>query len=562
MPRDIEANAVINDKSKAGLDSFERNVRQTGKNVQKEFDKFGKGLGDSLISSVGAISPRMAQRLSAAFGDSAKLGAPLLISGISASLPVLSGLIGAAVTGGAAGLGIIGGVALAARDARVQKAGKELGAKLLSGLTDRAGSFITPVLRSLDIVENAFNESGDTIKRIFTNSAKLVEPLASTLAGLGQDLIEGLDIAVSRAGPVMDSLNRGLAGTGEAIKSLLDDVTRNADGNAKVLDSTFKSLNYTIEGLGKALYGLSEVFSFLDSVMPLSLFETLENVLERVGVAGGNQSQWIEPTTEDLIRLGAQEQLTAKSTQAMEKALRDNARAAQEAASAQRSLFDDTTRVGQAMDDAKESVKKNGKTLDENTEKGRNNRNAISNLASAMNGYRTNLEKSGASAATVSKVMESQRGTLYRVALQMTGNKTKARELTNALLGVPKKTNTESKLNTQKAKQEARNYVNNSLGAIPRNVTTTVSVNVNTSRLNAVENRLQRLQNSGYYAAAGSWIGHAAGQMSRTAPATQVFATVENRVYLDGAPFRSFVDRRVQASEAKAAHKARYGGRH
>ena len=181
MARDIEANATIHDKSSEGLDKFSENVKKTGKKTQKEFERFGKSSGDSFIKSVGSVSPKLAGKIASSLGDGAKLGAPLILSaiggGLAAGLPAISGLIGAAVTGGAAGAGILGGVALAAQDSRVKAAGTQLGNNLLTGLQDRAGSFIQPVLGSIDILQDKFLETGDTIERIFQNSS--FPPIAS-----------------------------------------------------------------------------------------------------------------------------------------------------------------------------------------------------------------------------------------------------------------------------------------------------------------------------------------------------------------------------------------------
>src|SRR3954464_2826134 len=112
MARDIEAEVKVKDGTKPGLDSVERRFKESGKKIEKEYDRFGKSSGDKILNGIGAISPMLAKRLSSAFGDAASLGAPLLVSGVAAALPGLSALVGAAVSGGAAGLGIIGGVAL------------------------------------------------------------------------------------------------------------------------------------------------------------------------------------------------------------------------------------------------------------------------------------------------------------------------------------------------------------------------------------------------------------------------------------------------------------------
>src|SRR5262249_32030318 len=53
-------------------------------------------------------------------------------------------------------------------------------------------------------------------------------------------------------------------------------------------------------------------------------------------------------------------------------------------AQAGHSLFDSTTDVAQATADSVKSLKENGKTLDANTQKGRNNREALSQLGDTL----------------------------------------------------------------------------------------------------------------------------------------------------------------------------------
>lgn len=558
MARDIEAEVKVKDGTKPGLDSVERRFRESGKKIEKEYDRFGKSSGDKILRAVGAVSPQLAKRLSAAFGDAASLGAPLLISGVAAAMPGLSALVGAAVTGGAAGLGIVGGVALAARDARVKAAGTNLAATLLAGLSDRAGTFVQPVLNSIKIMEDAFARSGDKLESIFSKSSRFVEPLAATLAGVGENLISGLELAVGRAGPVMDALNRGLQGTGEAIESFIDDVTSNSAANAAILEQTFASLNTTIVVVGEALGGLADIFGFLNSVMPLSVLTTIN---ELFGVTAENARKTGSGTfgaAEGIRDVGDAAKIAETDARLFNKALEDNARAARDASAAQASLFDDATRVGEAFDNAREAAKKNGASLDANSKKGRANRDALSQLAGALNKTREDFAKTGASAGAVTGKLNTQRGQLIKVINSMGTTGAAARALADKLLGI-KNRNVSVKVNAAGAAQTAKE-VRLGIEAI-HSKTVTVSVNVNASRLASVERRLARV-GGGFAGLTDSFGLTAPGQLSRTGGPLEVISTVENHISLDGKPFRNYVDNRLRASEAKDRHRRRYGGRH
>lgn len=558
MARDIEADAVINDKSAAGLKKFEDNVRKSGKKVEKDYETLGKRTGESLIKGIGAFSPKLAKAVAEGVGDAGKLGGPLLITGIAAALPVLSGLVGAAVTGGAAGAGIIGGIAIVSRDSRVKAAGEQLGQNLLGGLTARAGSFVQPVLNSIEIIETKFLESGDTIESIFQNSAKLVEPLAESLGNAGQSLLEGIEIATSRAEPVVDSFGKGIEGTGEAIKSVFDELSQNGEANALVLDRAFSSLNGTITALGPVLNGITSTFAAIDTVLPLDGVFGLKRRFDELNDAGTNVGTWVDPATDGAIRVGASMEAAAKDTELYNKALEDNARAAESAADAQSNLFTDATKAGAALDNAKRAAKENGDTLSVNTKKGRDNRQALSDLAGAYNGYRDNMIKAGSSVSTLNGTLATQRANFIKVAVSMGAPKAEAARLAAQLLKIPSP-KPKVTLNTAGVASQARN-AREEIANI-KGKTVNVTVNVNASRLAAVEARLARLQRAGYNNAGMSFAQTAPGQTSRVGGAAPIQVTSAVAVSLDGQPFRSYTQHAIDTRDQRNRFREKVGKR-
>lgn len=558
MARDIEADAVIHDKSAAGLSKFEQNIRSSNRRIEKDYKSLGEKSGNALLKGVGLVSPRLAKDLAGALGDGARLGTPLLLSGITGALPALSGLIGSAVTGGAAGAGIIGGVLLATQDSRVKAAGTQLGANLLSGLTERAGSFVQPVLQSIDLIEAKFLESGDTIKNIFESTSGLLVPLVDSVGNATQSVLEGIETAAGRSGPVMDSVGRGIELLGSSVEQVFDDLSANGEANAAVLAATFDGLSGTIELVGSALGGITYIFGEFDKIAPLSLFTSLNMLFGETEEEATASAAAVQRQSDVMQRGGLTLEQYEKDQQLVNKALEDNARAAEAAEQAQQGLFGAVTSAGAALDAAKKSAKENGKTLSENTEKGRENRGALDQLASSFKAVREQQEKTGAGANVLNGTIGRQRKAFYDVALSMTGSAKKARELTDKLLGIPSP-KPKVTLNAAGAAQTAKN-VREEISKI-RGKTVTVTVNVNASRLAAVENRLARLQNAGYGAAGLSFAQFAPGQTSRTGGATTVNATLENRISIDGAPFRSYTKRVVATESKRAAFRDRVGTR-
>jgi hypothetical protein len=557
VARDIEADVKINDKSGPGLKSAEDNVRKTGKSINKEFEKFGTGVGDGLIKGIGKFSPKLAGKIASSLGDGAKLGAPLLLSGIAGALPALSTLIGAAVGVGGIGAGILAGVAVASRDARVKEAGTTLGTTLLSGLGDQAGSFVQPVLQGIEQIKSRFVELRPTIKSIFEGSSRFVAPLTDALLDVGQSLLEGIDTAIQNSGPAFDALTAGLSGTGEAIKGLIEDVTSNAEGNAATMTAVFDTLNGTITVLGATLGFISDLFAEFDKIAPLSLFTTLNELFGDTDEQARRTAGGLFGTADAMQGAGLSAELAEKSTQLYEKALKDNEQAALAAADANRSLFDDVTRVAEAEENAADAVKKNGRTLDEHTKKGRANRDALSRLASAYNTTRGNMEKAGKSADVVSGTLSTQRARLISVAGSMGITGRKAEDLADQLLGI-KSRNVTVTANTGKALTNAQ-AVKKEISSI-QGKTVTIGLNVTglTKAREAVNLRRELLMLS---AGNGSFGFAADGSGSRVGGARPVQVQSSVSVNLDGRPVRTIVTTAVERSAKEVAFRQRVGRR-
>ncbi|MFF1960990.1 hypothetical protein ACFVWX_28950 [Streptomyces sp. NPDC058220] len=93
-----------------------------------------------------------------------------------------------------------------------------------------------------------------------------------------------------------------------------------------------------------------------------------------------------------------------------------------------------------AIDAATGAVQKNGRTLDENSEKGRANNQALDDLAAATMKAAEAARANGASWETVSGIQDRGRQAFIRSAEQMGLNEAQARSLANQILRTPDKT--------------------------------------------------------------------------------------------------------------------------
>ncbi|MGY1498537.1 hypothetical protein ACW4TU_18390 [Streptomyces sp. QTS52] len=134
---------------------------------------------------------------------------------------------------------------------------------------------------------------------------------------------------------------------------------------------------------------------------------------------------------------GAQAQKT-QATLAAQKASADGLRQSIQALSdTSRSAFDAETKFEAAVDAVTKSLKDNGKTLDAGTDKGRANRDALSQMATATQDAAAKARENGASWQTVAGIYDKGRKSLVDNIAAITGNRKEAESLASQLLKMP-----------------------------------------------------------------------------------------------------------------------------
>ncbi|MFJ4990072.1 hypothetical protein ACIP9H_40530 [Streptomyces sp. NPDC088732] len=103
-----------------------------------------------------------------------------------------------------------------------------------------------------------------------------------------------------------------------------------------------------------------------------------------------------------------------------------------------RSAYDAQTKFEAAIDATTKSIADNGATLNVHTEKGRANRDALSQLAAATDDLAAKKREEGASWTEVGKVYDRGREKLIAAAMQMGATKAEAKRLADQILQVPK----------------------------------------------------------------------------------------------------------------------------
>jgi phage-related protein len=239
----------------------------------------GAGLGESMGSSAGrTFGNVLSGHLPTIFSN------PYVLGAAAAAGALLAPAIGAGLAGGllgAAGLGVIaGGIALVAKDVRIQSAARDLQTSLLdidltgtekkladwrerlkaarksgneeaiaearrnvkalskdlqqaaafnaknTSLRDMAGVFVGPAVRALGIFEKSLDRIKPKIGAMFASMARsgAVESLATGLVSLVENALPGMMKMVDAAGPFLKSLAPGFAELGKGFSSFFTQI--------------------------------------------------------------------------------------------------------------------------------------------------------------------------------------------------------------------------------------------------------------------------------------------------------------------------------------------------
>jgi hypothetical protein len=196
-------------------DGFDRGARRGTRKALTGFQKFFASLGDFADDGLSALPSEVKAAL--------VLG---VVGAAAAIAPLLAGTISAAITAGA-GIAIAGiGIALAARFRVVQDQFVAVGRNLIDELTRSSRFFIRPLIEAGSDIDEVFAGLGDRIDRIFSQAALSVKPLTAALTGFITQLLPGIQVAVEKARPLIETLAKALpqlgADIGEAFAILAD----------------------------------------------------------------------------------------------------------------------------------------------------------------------------------------------------------------------------------------------------------------------------------------------------------------------------------------------------
>lgn len=516
-----------------------------------------KGILEDLIPD--EDTDNLTKRLTASLQEVASAAPQIIGAGIAAAAPLAASLLSAGIIGGAGLGGIVGGVVLASKDPRVQTAFASMKSQIGEQLTDAATPFVDTTIHGIDAIGDAL-QSID-FKDVFAKSAQNAEPIIDGLASGIRGIGDGVEELIDKSGPVMEQLGASIAELGEHAGDFLADIAGGSEGAAAGLKDVTNTLDSTLDVLGPSIEGLTKLYGWLSKIGATGhILSTLEGPigiigqgLKDAGISGEDASGKLTLAKKGLDSVAAAAAAGADPLATFTDQV-DNL------ASSGRSLFDSTTEVGAAIDAVTAATKKNGKTLDENTEKGRNNRDALSSLAGALVSNYDAYVKVNGEGAKSNGIAASNRAQFVKLAGQFGLSSRAAQDLATKMGLIPAKKKTDFTANTHDAEARAE-ALKEKINGIPlsKTVRITLVANVNAA-IAKVNNALGSF--SHLFAASNefAFAGPGAGRAERARP-VEVASTVHNTVLLDGRPFRSYTDIRVQAAQDRSAWRQRVGRR-
>lgn len=151
--------------------------------------------------------------------------------------PILLQVLGGALSAGAGSVGIGAALALAIKsDSGLQDAGKDLGKRLLGGLTQSAHTAMyEPIKGTFDDLTGYVDQITGQWGKAFENLAPSLRPFLDSIAGTLTDLSGVIADITGESGPALMALADGFKSIGSSLGDLLQTMTEDTEGNADAL---------------------------------------------------------------------------------------------------------------------------------------------------------------------------------------------------------------------------------------------------------------------------------------------------------------------------------------
>jgi methyl-accepting chemotaxis protein len=434
--------------------------------------KLGSGLSSGGSSIATAAGSKAGLTIGAAIGASA---APVIISAL-----------GSAVSAGVGGGVLAIGIAAAAKDPRIAIEGAGVGKRFAAGVQREAiQAFRGPVLQSLGILEASGQRVTQNLGRAFDALADDVVPLTGSLTRGVERITEALANVSEDSGPAIKGLGQSFElladGVGDFLEIIADGSPEAAANLTLVAGATADVVRFS--ALALDTWGKLANNAWLTGPLLPLLRDHYQGVAEKQAEAaetGGELAGSFEALTDAAVDQTAR--------------LEEMREALEEVYDANRNLYGSEVETAEAIADATEKIKENGEGLDLNTKKGRENRSVLAQLADKLSANYDAYVKVNGAGLGAQEVLRQNREAFIRLAEKAGYSASKASQLADALLGIPKHTQPRVTLRGDETAKDKIAALKNRLASI-KDRTVYVRVAMVEGRKLKVEDQLERGRN-------------------------------------------------------------------
>jgi len=398
---------------------------------------------------------KFAEKIVESFSNAMSRGGTPFVAAIAgaaaAAGPLIGASLAAAVTGGAGTLGIAGGVAMAARDPRVQQAAEAMGATFMAEFGAATESFVGPTVGALQQFEDAAIDIAGKLAPDFDKLADHVQPLAQALIQMVEKTLPGFSAGLKTGQVVLAALEDVLPEFGEDLSAMFEDMAEHPEAAAAAMHDLVTIIGETARGVG-------QLTSFL-----AAYYEVLIKVGKVTTGWANDLPDWAKAITPLAAVADYFDQTDAAMQRAMQNAphvethLREIGDAATNAADELKGLknaisdaFDPIMDLDEAQDryqkgliDLQKELTTGKRTLANNTEEGLANRDAIREQIQAIKDLRDATATVPEKVDEANAAYDAQLEALRKNLIALGYNKEAVNQLINSYKGIPAVVTTE-----------------------------------------------------------------------------------------------------------------------
>jgi hypothetical protein len=488
--------------SKAGEEASKSFGESAKKGSEKAGGESGKAFGSGFKKWLTGGGATLGKSGASVFG-SGFLGAlktpilgpaivAILTAAILTAMPAVGAVAGGAlVTGFGAGLAGLGLVFAAKSDA-VGAAWKKTLGQLGADMQLLSHPFDSTLIHIASYFQRTVDRFNPALSKSFSDMAGPVDHFVDDFSHSMEQLIPAIgpvtqatDAVLAALGPAFES---AIGGISDSLTKLANDVEQNpqaladfvkglGDIVATALDliRTLNEVNTSFTTLTGGTSLVAVVMAGLGATMAplITLFAGIGKGIDLVNAALGRTGKDVDGAgqsmsdaainTADLAKAHGDLAAAAHGAAPPVKTVAERVAEAKQAAADAKQKFEDLISAmfrfqglalslsgaqisfQQAIDDATKSVKENGRTLDINTEKGRNNKKALDQVASSANAQTEAMIRGGKSHLTTAATAQTAREAYVKLAIQMGRSKAEAEAMAKKFITIPPKIQTDFK---------------------------------------------------------------------------------------------------------------------